>query len=347
MEQTINKNLSIKKPVFKHPKLDKELDAKRPLKFQKVENIRSKFTFDNISELLKIIPQRPNNYDIMRLNNAALPLMELNTLVGMDKVKKQIIDQVLYFSQGIHDTDMLHTVIMGKPGVGKTTLARIIGNVYIGLGLCQNNNFIIAKRSDLIGRYLGETAIKTQEVIDSAMGGVLFIDEAYSLGNESSGKQDSYSKECIDTINQNLSERAGQFICILAGYEDKLESCFFSCNSGLKRRFPWSYKLNEYTDKEMRQILFNKIYANFWYIYDTDTIPEKWFKDKMDSFENQGGDMELLFVKIKIAHAKRVFGLPYKYKKFLIKNDFDEGYKLFMENKKKKENDKPPEFMYT
>ena len=346
MEQTLTKNISIKKTNFKHPKLDKELDAKRPLKHQKIEDIKSKFTFENITDLINIIPKRPNNYDIMRLNNVIFPLFELNNLVGMDNVKKQIIDQILYFSQGIHDADMLHTVIMGKPGVGKTTLARIIGNVYIGLGLCQNNNFIIAKRSDLIGRYLGETAIKTQGVIDSAIGGVLFIDEAYSLGNESSGKQDSYSKECIDTINQNLSEKAGQFICILAGYEDKLESCFFSCNSGLKRRFPWSYNLKEYTDKELRQILFNKIYANYWFIYDINTISEKWFSNKMDSFENQGGDMELLFVKIKIAHSKRVFGLPYKYKKCLIKNDFDEGYSLFMENKKKND-DKPPEFMYT
>ena len=113
---------------------------------------------------------------------------------------------------------MLHTVIQGAPGVGKTMVAQIIGEIYWKLGIINsgiNNDytFKIVKRSDLIGQYLGTTAKKTQEVIDSCIGGVMFIDEAYSLGNEE--KRDIYAKECIDTINQNLTEKKESFYVLL------------------------------------------------------------------------------------------------------------------------------------
>ena len=112
---------------------------------------------------------------------------------------------------------MLHCVIEGPPGVGKTEVAKILGQIYRKMGILTSDKFKSVKRSHLIGGYLGQTAIKTQKVLDECNGGVLFIDEAYSLGN-SEGK-DSYSKECIDTLTAHLSENKQNFICIIAGYK--------------------------------------------------------------------------------------------------------------------------------
>ena len=149
----------------------------------------------------------------------------------MNSIKKNIINHIIYYLQDLDDSkNMIHTIIQGPPGVGKSLLGKIIGDIYYYLGIFNNNlrhhrfeeyrnnyPFRVAKRSDLIGRYLGETAIKTQEFIDSCYGGVMFIDEAYSLGNNEG--RDSFSKECIDTINQNLTENKGNFLCIIAGYK--------------------------------------------------------------------------------------------------------------------------------
>merc|ERR1711991_1200935 len=112
---------------------------------------------------------------------------------------------------GFNNDDMLHTVITGPPGVGKTELGRILGHIYKGMGVLKKGHLKIVKRSDLIGKYLGHTAAKTQDVIDECSGGVMFIDEAYSLCNKEG--RDSFSKECIDTLNQNLTERR-DFLCI-------------------------------------------------------------------------------------------------------------------------------------
>jgi hypothetical protein len=157
---------------------------------------------------------------------------------------------------------MLHTVIEGPPGVGKTELGKILAEMYSALGVIKSNKFKLVKRTDLIGKYLGHTAEKTQSVIDDADGGVLFIDEAYSLGAQDGG--DSFAKECIDTINQNLSENKKKFICIIAGYPDELEKSFFGYNPGLHRRFPFRYSIEGYSSKELSQIFVKKLNDANW-----------------------------------------------------------------------------------
>jgi stage V sporulation protein K len=155
----------------------------------------------------------------------------------------------------------------------------------------------------MIGQYLGQTGFKTQKVIDSALGGVLFIDEAYSLGNS---KKDIYSKECLDIINQNLSDNKKKFICIIAGYPEDLESCFFASNQGLTRRFPFRFKIKDYTSKELYNIFTNKIYKLNWKLSEDIKNLEKFFEQNIKWFKFFGGDIETFIQDIKYSHSRRV-----------------------------------------
>ncbi|QKF94085.1 CbxX/CfqX protein [Fadolivirus algeromassiliense] len=211
-----------------------------------------------------IINGKRYSVNLETLSNLVAPLNKLKKMVGLNDVKNAIVDMILYYLQNFENknNNMLHTVIEGPPGVGKTQLGKILAEVYSGLGVIPSNKFKLVKRSDLVGEYLGHTAPKTQKVIDEADGGVLFIDEAYSLGNEE--KRDSFSKECIDTLNQNLSENKKKFICIIAGYSDELDRSFFAYNPGLKRRFPFKFKIDGYNADELKNIFVKKVSDIKW-----------------------------------------------------------------------------------
>jgi SpoVK/Ycf46/Vps4 family AAA+-type ATPase len=193
------------------------------------------------------------NVDVSRLKRCVGPLKKLNELVGMEEIKKNIVDQILFYTQGLNTDEMMHMCITGPPGVGKTTVGKILAELYCSLGFLKSDNFRIADRSDLIGGYLGQTAIKTKKVLKDSLDGVLFLDEVYAFGT---GKDDgdSYSKECIDTINQFLSENTENFIMIIAGYHNEVERCFFDTNAGLRRRFPWRYEIKDYTPENLKEI---------------------------------------------------------------------------------------------
>jgi SpoVK/Ycf46/Vps4 family AAA+-type ATPase len=293
-----------------------------------------------------------HNYaiNLKRLYNLIPTLEKLENVVGMENVKKTIVNQIVYFLSGLDvNDDMLHTVITGPPGVGKTLLGNIIGEIYYKLGIVNGNGnkyvdpitkeekdyiFKIAKRSDLIGEYLGHTAIKTQKVIDECEGGVLFIDEAYSLGNED--KKDIYSKECIDTLNQNLTEKKTQFICIIAGYPDDLDKCFFSVNDGLKRRFPFKYNIDKYTATELTHILMLMIKKKNWKLDKQLSFDEiiEFMKINYDKFPNYGGDIETLFFNIRIAHSLRTIGKLPSIKKYITIEDIKEGLNICCKSQK-------------
>jgi len=288
-----------------------------------------------------------NNKDIKVLVSLKEELQELNNMVGMKDIKDVISSQIVYLIQKFDKKDMMHSVIQGPPGCGKTTLAKILAKIYLKLGYVKNNKFIIAKRSDLIAGYLGQTAIKTQKMIDKAKGGVLFIDEAYSLGPGKNSNGDSFSKECIDTINQNLSENRN-FICIIAGYKEDLMRSFFKNNAGLERRFPWKFDIKEVNHEQLKHIFISMVKKNNWGIKKED-IPYNFFKHNREYFPFNGGSIETFFGKVKMIHSKRVFGKPKGEKMKITQEDIINAMKVHKEFERIDEriNDKPPPFMYT
>lgn len=260
-------------------------------------------------------------------------LEELNKMVGLTSIKKYVVDIILYYALKLENKnkDLLHTVIEGEPGTGKTELAEKLSKIFLKMGILKNNVFKKVRRSDLIAGYLGQTAIKTIKLLEECKGGVLFIDEAYSLGNaEGKDGKDSFSKECIDTLNQYLTENKSDFICIIAGYKEDLEKSFFSFNSGLERRFPIRFSIDSYSDEELAKIFIKKIYENEWNINDANI--SEIIKKYRNYFKFNGGDMENLFAKCKITHAKNLLLNEFKTKKILDKDDIIDGLKLFINN---------------
>ena len=308
---------------------------------------------DLISLGKKYDPNDKKKYtlDMQTLNKLVEPLEKLQKMIGMDGVKETIVNLILYNIQNFEkkNSSMLHTIIEGSPGTGKTEVAKIIADLYLKMGILKNDKFKSVKRNDLVGQYLGHTANKTQEVINSVKGGVLFIDEAYSLGNPEG--RDSYSKECIDIINQNLSESKCDFVCIIAGYPDALKKSFFSYNEGLERRFPYRFKIKDYDEEELQKIFVKIVKENEWKFKDEFIPPVEFFLKNKNYFKYFGGDLENFFNSCRIAHARRAMTIHPKYKKCLTQEDLDKGLNFFINNdeiKKRNEGVNPSvEFMYT
>jgi hypothetical protein len=278
-----------------------------------------------------------NGIDLKILLSISPYLNELNDMIGLSNIKEEIVNMVIYLllmknsDKGLN-SDMLHAVVTGSPGCGKTTFIEIISKIYTKLGVLKKGHIVKAKRSDLIGKYLGHTAVQTQQKINEAKGGILLIDEAYSLGNPEG--RDSFSKECLDTLNQALSEDKSEFICIIAGYKNALDSSFFNYNEGLRRRFPFRFDISAYKSEELSLILMKKIKEyNYWDIDFKQEQLDKQIKDNFKYFENQGGDMESLFLNLKIVHNKRVFLLSIEEKKKLIIGDIKESIDKFLKLK--------------
>jgi SpoVK/Ycf46/Vps4 family AAA+-type ATPase len=255
-------------------------------------------------------------------------------MIGMKNIKEMIIDLIFFRLQNLEDTkdELWHLVIQGTPGSGKTEVAKIIGKLYHTLGIVKKDMFTQVKRSDLIGKYLGHTAKMTQEVFDKAKGGVLFIDEAYSLGNPEN--RDSFSKECIDTINQNLTENR-ETVVFIAGYKEQLDESFFSYNPGLNRRFKMRLSVDKYNASDLRQIYIKKIKENNWEALNNDyekNIPLSFFEKNIDTFKYNGGDMENLWHLTKIAHARRIFGMSNDLVKKITFDDIQSAYNVYCLN---------------
>lgn len=242
-------------------------------------------------------------------------LAELNKLIGLERVKKIVNDLIVYQTvqqmrrnNGLNATrNTLHMAFTGNPGTGKTTVARIVGHVYKKLGLLSKGHFIEVSRTDLIAGYQGQTALKVKKVIDRAKGGVLFIDEAYSITEND--HSDSYGRECLTELTKALEDNRDDLVVIVAGYTEPMNK-FFESNPGLKSRFNKFIEFSDFTADELTKILIYMCNKNDYEI--DDELKQSIQRFFEDATENKGENFanarlaRNVYEDLVMAHAKRI-----------------------------------------
>ncbi len=184
--------------------------------------------------------------------------LELNSLVGLTKIKQLIHEIYAYVEiqrkrkiEALNnDNTVLHMIFKGNPGTGKTTVARILGKLFKEMGVLEKGHVLEIERADLVGEYIGHTAQRTREHIKKSLGGVLFIDEAYSLAR---GGEKDFGKEAIDCLCKGMEDHRDNLVLILAGYNDEMD-WFLQTNPGLRSRFPIQLCFPDYSTKELLEI---------------------------------------------------------------------------------------------
>lgn len=245
-------------------------------------------------------------------------LDELNALVGLEKVKSKVQDLIVYQKiqkmrreQNLHSAkNTLHLAFTGNPGTGKTTVARIVGRIYKQIGLLSKGHFVEVSRTDLIAGYQGQTALKVKKVIEQAKGGVLFIDEAYSITEND--HTDSYGRECLTELTKALEDYREDLVVIVAGYTEPMNQ-FFESNPGLKSRFNTFIEFDDYSSNELDEIFVSMCKNNDYIL--TDEVKKKihfYFEQQTSSKDKSFSNGRLvrnLFDDLVMNHARRVINV--------------------------------------
>ncbi|MBB6216700.1 stage V sporulation protein K [Anaerosolibacter carboniphilus] len=185
-------------------------------------------------------------------------IKELDQMVGLEKIKIFVKEIYAYIEiqkkrkdeQLLTDSLVMHMIFKGNPGTGKTTVARLLGKIFLEMGVLEKGHLIEVERADLVGEYIGHTAVKVRDHIRKAMGGILFIDEAYSLAR---GGEKDFGKEAIDALVKGMEDYKENLVLILAGYHDEME-IFLKSNPGLKSRFPIHIDFPDYELDDLLRI---------------------------------------------------------------------------------------------
>lgn len=242
-------------------------------------------------------------------------LQELDALVGLTKVKDKVHDLIIYqkvqkmrHTYNLHTAkSTLHMAFTGNPGTGKTTVARIVGRIYKQLGLLSKGQFLEVSRTDLIAGYQGQTALKVKKVIEQAKGGVLFIDEAYSITENDHA--DSYGRECLTELTKALENYRDDLVVIVAGYTEPMMN-FFESNPGLRSRFNTFIEFDDYSADELEHILESICQKNDYQL--DHALKEKlilYFSDKVAAKDKNFANGRLarnIYDDLVMNHARRV-----------------------------------------
>ncbi len=245
-------------------------------------------------------------------------LDELDALVGLEKVKSKVQDLIAYQKvqkmrreNNLHSKkNTLHLAFIGNPGTGKTTVARIVGRIYKRIGLLSKGQFVEVSRTDLIAGYQGQTALKVKKVIEQAKGGVLFIDEAYSITEND--HSDSYGRECLTELTKALEDYRDDLVVIVAGYTEPMNK-FFESNPGLKSRFNTFIEFDDYSSNELDEILYSMCKNNDYVLDDKakeriHVYFERQTASKDENFAN-GRLVRNLYDDLVMNHARRVIDI--------------------------------------
>jgi SpoVK/Ycf46/Vps4 family AAA+-type ATPase len=259
-------------------------------------------------------------------------IVKLQQMIGLKEAKANMAQQILSLCDRsrISSINKINSVIYGPPGCGKTTLAQVLAEMYLKLGTVSTNKIVRGDRANMIGEFVGQTAIKTKKLLETALGGVLLIDEAYQLGHAADGNRCPFAYECINTINQFITENPGNLVIILAGYQKDIEQNFFAQNDGLARRFPFRYTIEGYNDKELLEI-FRQQAGTAGYSIEDAALDSSIFQDHK-LFEFYGGDTENLFNCCRMYHDKRMFA-QLQTDTVLTRADVTRGLAMFRKHK--------------
>lgn len=250
-------------------------------------------------------------------------LQELDSYTGLNSVKQAVRDFISYLEfikerkkYGLKADEKIsvNTIFLGNPGSGKTTIARLLGNIFRAMGILPSGHVVEVDRAALVGQYIGETAQKTEKLINDANGGVLFIDEAYTLIKKGGSGQD-FGQEAIDVLLKRMEDRKGEFVVIAAGYTEEMQD-FLNSNPGLKSRFTHTFTFEDYTPDELVQILQRYLNKEEYSIdKEAEELLKKEFTKLYRGRDKTFGNARLvrnIFEDAKINLGKRVLNVPEK-----------------------------------